>query len=132
MNKTISYIDLAKLDENINDIILAKIDIEKTLGIENQSLTNFLSTIKFNKVYIYDDINIAFDILNGNNSIYILYTISNYDENKEKAFEEMKTRLQEISFNLDKLIEINENSLYNIEDDNIHIKNFLIGNKLYK
>lgn len=132
MDKTISYIDLAKLDDNINDIILAKIDIENSLGIENQSLTKFLSTIKFDKVYIYDDINIAFDLINGNNSIYILYTINNSDEDKTKAFKEMKSRLEQISFDFSKLIEVDEMSLVNLENDDIHIKNFLIGNKLYK
>ena len=132
MNKTISYIDLSKLDDNINDIILAKMDIENTLGIENQSLTKFLSTIKFDKVYIYGDVNIAFDLINGNNSTYILYTINNSDEDKTKPFEEMKSKLQEISFDLNKLVEINETSLFNFEDGNVHIKNFLIGNKLYK
>jgi hypothetical protein len=132
MDKTISYIDLAKLDDNINDIILAKIDIENSIGIENQSLTKFLSTIKFDKVYIYDDINIAFDLINGNNSIYILYTINNPDEDKTKAFKEMKSRLEQISFDLSKLIEVDEMSLVNLENDDIHIKNFLIGNKLYK
>ena len=132
MDKTISYIDLAKLDDNINDIILAKIDIENSLGIENQSLTKFLSTIKFDKVYIYDDVNIAFDLINGNNSIYILYTINNSDEDKTKAFKEMKSRLEQISFDLSKLIEVDEMSLVNLENDDIHIKNFLIGNKLYK
>lgn len=132
MDKTISYIDLAKLDDNINDIILAKIDIENSLGIENQSLTKFLSTIKFDKVYIYDDINIAFDLINGNNSIYILYTINNSNEDKTKAFKEMKSRLEQISFDFSKLIEVDEMSLVNLENDDIHIKNFLIGNKLYK
>lgn len=138
--KKIEYINLFELQTYPENLILAKIDIEKYNNVEEkQNIVDFITSLKFNSIYTYKGNMIPFAIREGSDTIYILY--SDFDEygiteekKKEKAdaFNHFKEKLEYISCDLSKLKK--KSSFDMISEDVDIIENgeyFILKNDFY-
>lgn len=91
MYKETKYINLWDLQKYPENFLSAKIDIEKDLPEENKkTLTEFISSLGLNSVYMNNGVMIPYSYIKGNDSDYVMYflTIDNTDNEKEKAKKE--------------------------------------------
>ena len=117
----IKYINV----NDIEDIITAKIDIDKINGGEKSNLNDFFETYcMIDNMYSNDKLNIFFKIFKFGKNIYVFYI-----DESGKLFDKFSETLKRIDYNFDKL-NFNE-----IIDEKIFSENyeyFIINNKYVK
>lgn len=116
------YINVNNFMDDLDEIVLAKIEIEKEL-IENETIekkfniNEFIQWINFSKsIFMKNDgeidINIPFSIYKSSNELYIFYVLYENNEDNIKALDIFKNKLNDINFNINKLNKVNMNELF--------------------
>jgi len=128
------YCNINKINENVDDFVIAKNKIEEPLIKQNKiskkmSIKEFLDYIDLTKnIFMFNNSTndvIPFDIYYRDPLEVIIVISSNCSEKQENIF---KDKLESINFNLDRLKEITQLDML---QQQIKSEYFLINNKFY-
>lgn len=134
MEKETKYIDLYQLNMFPEDLLLAKVDIEEFNNVEErQPITEFIKSLSFNNVFSTKGKMVAFSIIEGKKFNYVLYSfMDNIGSSDKIAFDGLKSRLENIGYDLSKLTKKSNQEIMSINEDIISDGDyFLIGNDFY-
>lgn len=136
------YINVNNFMDDLDEIVLAKIEIEKEL-IENGiiekkfNINEFIQWIDFTKTIFMKnkgeyEINIPFAIHKMKSDTYIFYVLYDNNELNTKAFETFKDTLKLIKYDLSNLTPVNMIELFENEKYKPAEDFFIMNAKMYK
>lgn len=136
------FINVNNFMDDLDEIVLAKIEIEKEL-IENETIekkfniNEFIQWIDFTKTIFMKnegeyEINIPFAIHRMKSDTYIFYVLYDNNELTNKAFETFKDSLEQIKYDLSKLKEVNMIKLYENGTYKPNNNFFIMNTKMYE
>lgn len=133
----IYYTNINRINEEVEDFVIAKNKIEKPL-IDNEeiekkmSIKEFIEYANLSYSFIINDKQmnpIAFNIFNPNKDIFVIVYSTTIEESKINIF---KTALQNISYDISKLIHVDQLDIINGNFDLNTSNYFIIDNEFYR
>lgn len=136
-------VNLMDIERNLDDVVLMKRDIEAlSESDEKMTLNEFFNTIKvYSTIFVSNGIIIPFSVVNGKDDTYFVYCLSTTDgisfagnikEKSDKAFEELKERLEKLKYDLSNLTQKSSVEMALLDTDLMSSATyFIIDNKYY-
>ncbi len=138
MDKEIKFVDLESMQTSLEELLMAKVDIESQSETKAQ-LVDFISGLNMTKIYVYKKQMISFSYVEGNNNNYLFYMLLQNLGNEEdvkklktEALQKFKEKMENINYDLSNLT---QKTNYEIISTGVDVLDFgeyfILNNQFY-